>query len=71
MGIISIEKTKKDVSSVYAKVLEFKKKFPGCVAFRLKKHASVVERHLNPGEVVCMLLLVKRMIVFMILLTLV
>ena len=68
MGIISIEKTKKDVSSVYAKVLEFKKKFPGCVAFRLKKHASVVERHLNPGEVV---LLVKRMIVFMILLTLV
>ena len=52
MGVISIEKTKKDVSSVYAKVLEFKKKFPGCVAFRLKKHASVVERHLNPGEVV-------------------
>ena len=46
MGIVSIEKTKKDVSSVYAKVLAFKKKFPGCVAFRLKKHASVVERHL-------------------------
>ena len=46
MGIVSIEKTKKDVSSVYAKVLAFKKKFPGCVAFRLKKHASVVERRL-------------------------
>lgn len=35
---------------IYKEVLKFKKKFPKTVAFRLKKHASVVERHLNPGE---------------------
>ena len=35
---------------VYDAVLKFKRKFKGTIAFRLKKHASVVQRHLNPDE---------------------
>ena len=35
---------------VYAIVKDFKKKYPGTVAFRLKKHSEVVEKHLNPNE---------------------
>ena len=36
---------------VYDKVKQFKRKYPGAVTWwRLKKHAAVVERHLNPGE---------------------
>ena len=36
---------------VYDKVMLYKKKFPGGVTWwRLKKHAKVVEQHLNPGE---------------------
>ncbi|MBQ6285060.1 MAG: PH domain-containing protein [Bacilli bacterium] len=35
---------------VYNIVKDFKKKYPGTVAFRLKKHADVVEKHLNPNE---------------------
>ena len=38
------------MSSVYEQVKEFKRKYPGTIAFRTKKHASVIERHLNPGE---------------------
>ena len=37
-------------NSVYKKVLEFKSKYPGTVAWRLKQNSSVVEKHLNPGE---------------------
>ena len=35
---------------VYKKVLKFKKKYPSTVTWRLRQHADVVERHLNPGE---------------------
>ena len=35
---------------VYEKMLEFKKKYPMTVSWRLKQHASIIERHLNPGE---------------------
>ncbi len=35
---------------VYNKVLEFKKKHPMTVGFRLAKNASIVEKHLNPDE---------------------
>ena len=35
---------------VYNIVKDFKKIYPGTVAFRLKKHADVVEKHLNPNE---------------------
>lgn len=38
------------MGEVYKKVLEFSKEFPGTVAFRLSKHAGVIETHLNPEE---------------------
>ena len=36
--------------SIYEKVKEFKKKFSKTVAFRLKKHSEIIEKHLNPEE---------------------
>lgn len=38
------------MSTVYSKVMEFKKKHSGGIAWRSKKHCEVVEKHLNPGE---------------------
>lgn len=38
------------MSSVYDKILKFKNKYPGGVAWRIKKHAEVVEEYLNPEE---------------------
>ena len=38
------------MQSVYQQLKEFKKKYPATIAWRLKKHASVIEKHLNPGE---------------------
>lgn len=35
---------------VYERVKEFKKKFPATIAWRLKAHSSIVEKHLNPDE---------------------
>ncbi|MBO4600977.1 MAG: PH domain-containing protein [Bacilli bacterium] len=35
---------------VYDQAKLFMRKYPGSMVFRIKKHASVVERHLNPGE---------------------
>jgi len=35
---------------VYNKLKEFKAKYPGTVAWRISKHAAVVEKYLNPGE---------------------
>lgn len=35
---------------IYEKIVEFKKKYPMTVAWRLKKHAKIVDMHLNPGE---------------------
>ena len=37
-------------NQVYKKVLEFKHRHPGTVAWRLRQNSSVVERHLNPDE---------------------
>ncbi len=31
-------------------VLRFKRKYPGGISWRVKKHAEVVEKYLNPGE---------------------
>ena len=31
-------------------VLEFKKRYPSTIMWRVKKHCAVVEKHLNPGE---------------------
>ena len=38
------------MKSVYFYAKEFKKKYPLTVAFRLDKHAKVIEKHLNDGE---------------------
>ncbi len=35
---------------IYERVKEFKKKYPSTVAWRLKRHAKVVEKHLNSDE---------------------
>lgn len=37
-------------SLVYEKAKEFKQKYPMTIAWRLKKHAKVIEQHLNPDE---------------------
>ena len=38
------------MGSVYDLALNFKRKHPGGIAWRLKKHCEVVEKHLNPSE---------------------
>ena len=38
------------MKSVYERALEFKNKYPTTIAWRLKKNASIIEKHLNPGE---------------------
>lgn len=38
------------MGNTYEKLLEFKKKFPGTVSWRLKAHAKVIDKHLNPEE---------------------
>lgn len=40
------------MSTVYLKALEFKRKYPSTVAWRLKAHSKVIEKHLNRDEVV-------------------
>ena len=36
--------------TVYERLLEFKKKYPMTLAWRLRKHANIIEKHLNPDE---------------------
>lgn len=38
------------MGKVYRQVLEFKRKYPMTVGWRLKQNAAVVELHLNPDE---------------------
>ena len=38
------------MSSVYDDIREFKKKFKSTVAWRIKRHSEIIEKHLNPGE---------------------
>ena len=33
-------------------VLEFKKRYPSTIMWRVRKHCAVIEKHLNPGEIV-------------------
>ena len=35
---------------VYDLAKQFKRKYPGSLVFRVKEHAEVLEKHLNPGE---------------------
>lgn len=36
--------------NVYQRVKEFKKKYPTTIAWRLKRHSKIVEKHLNDDE---------------------
>lgn len=38
------------MSETYAKLKEFKIKYPWTVSWRIQKHAKVIEKHLNPKE---------------------
>lgn len=39
--------------STYDILMRFKRKFPNCVTWwRLRKHCEIIDRHLNPNEVV-------------------
>ena len=38
------------MKSCYELVKEFKRKYPMTIAFRLKRHCEVIEKHLNPEE---------------------
>ena len=38
------------MKSVYEMLKEFKSKYPSTICWRLKRHASVIDKHLNPGE---------------------
>lgn len=38
------------MNNVYGEVKKFKKKYPMTVAWRLKKHSKIIEKHLNPEE---------------------
>ena len=38
------------MSKVYKQILKFKEKYPWTIAWRLKKNAEVVQKHLNPDE---------------------
>lgn len=35
---------------VYDKLKNFKTRYPSTIAWRMGRHASVIEKHLNPGE---------------------
>ena len=35
---------------VYEKALEFKKRYPSTIAWRIKKNSKIIEDHLNPNE---------------------
>ena len=39
-------------SVTYEKLKEFKKKYPSTVAWRLKKHARIIDMHLNKDEII-------------------
>lgn len=41
-----------DMKSCYQQVLEFKRKYPKTISFRLKRHCEIIEKHLNPDEYV-------------------
>ena len=38
------------MASTYEKILEFNKKYPGGIYWRIKKHASIIDKNLFEGE---------------------
>ena len=43
---------KNKMNTVYDYISDFKKRYPRTIAWRMKKHAKVIETHLNPGEII-------------------
>ena len=37
---------------VYKQIKDFKKKYKSTIAWRIKSHSKIIEKHLNPGETV-------------------
>lgn len=48
------------MGSVYSKLKEFKSKYSSTIAWRLKAHSKVIEKHLNPGEEVNYVFVAQR-----------
>ena len=46
--------------NVYAEAIKFKQKYPGTIAWRIKKHCQRIEEHLNPDEEVKYVFLGQR-----------
>lgn len=40
------------MGNTYEKLKEFKQKYPSTIAWRIKSHAKVIDKHINPGETV-------------------
>ena len=45
-----ISEEKGESMTVYEQLKQFKAKYPMTVSWRLKQHAKIIEKHLNPGE---------------------
>ena len=45
-----ISEEKGESMTVYEQLKQFKAKYPMTVSCRLKQHAKIIEKHLNPGE---------------------
>lgn len=45
-----ISEEKGENMTVYEQLKQFKTKYPMTVSWRLKQHAKIIEKHLNPGE---------------------
>lgn len=37
-------------NEIYQRVISFKKRYPMTIAWRLKQHCKIINKHLNPGE---------------------
>ena len=40
------------MGAAYNQVMEFRRKFPGGIAWRIKKHCAVIDKHLNKDEII-------------------
>lgn len=40
------------MNNTYEQLKKFKEKYPSTIAWRLKAHSKVIEKHINPGETV-------------------
>lgn len=38
------------MKNVYDELKKFKRKYPSTIAWRIKSHSKVIDKHLNPGE---------------------